>query len=226
MGSQPHRSVRFTPRLETLGERWCPSVTIQANGSELRIEGNGADDAVTITDNGQGQVTVTADGRTRTFNRIREIRVDTRGGNDTVDYQLTGSTTAQSRVRIDLGNGTDTATVRAAGVRLGAEAEVEVNGGSGDDSITADYAVEVDSRFRLRLDGGNGNDTITANLALAAGSTGRVEALAKGNEGDDRLTLNVTGTARRLDAKIDGDAGFDRCAGTPNVRVEECEAPL
>jgi hypothetical protein len=226
MGFQPHRSVRFTPRLETLGPRWCPSVTVQANGPELRIEGNDAADAVVITDNGQGGVTVTADGRTRTFNGISQIRVDTRGGNDTVDYRLTGSTTAQSRVRIDLGGGADTATVRAAGVRLGAEAEVEVNGVGGADTITADYAVEVDSRFRLRLDGGSGNDTVTANLALAAGSTGAVEALAKGNDGDDRLTLNVTGATGSLDAKIDGDAGFDRCAGTPNVRVEECEAPL
>jgi len=109
---------------------------------------------------------------------------------------------------------------------LPADAEVEVSGGRGNDTITADYAVEVDGQFRFRLDGGDGNDTVTANLALAAGSTGTVEALVKGNEGDDRLTLNVTGAAASLSAKLDGDAGFDRCASTPNVQVEECEAPL
>ena len=48
----------------------------------------------------------------------------------------------------------------------------------------------------------------------------------KGNDGNDRLTLNVTGSAGSLDARLDGDGGFDRCASTPNVRVEECEAPL
>lgn len=86
--------------------------------------------------------------------------------------------------------------------------------------------MEVDGEFRFRLDGGDGNDTVTGNLALAAGSTGTAEVLVKGNEGDDRLTLNVTGTARSLEAKLDGDAGFDRWAATPNVRLSEVEAPL
>jgi len=226
MGSRLSRSSRFVPRLEALEARWCPSVTIQANGQELRIDGNDAADVISITDNGQGRVAVTADGRTAAFTGISLIRVQTRGGNDAVDYQLTGSTTAPSQVRIDLGEGNDVATVRANGVRLGADAEVEVSGGRGADVITAAYAVEADGRFRFRLDGGDGDDTVSANLALAAGSTGAVEALVKGNEGDDRLTLNVTGTAGSLDARLDGDAGFDRCASTPNVRVEECEAPL
>jgi hypothetical protein len=226
MRSVSHRVARFVPRLEVMENRWCPSVSIQANGPELRIEGNDAANVVSITDNGQGQVTVTADGRTATFAGISQVRVETRGGTDTVDYTLTGSTTAERRVRIDLGAGADTATVRANGVRLGADAEIEVNGNGGHDTITADFAVEVDGRFRFRLDGGYGNDTVAANVALAADSTGTVEALVKGNEGDDRLTLMVTGAAAALNARLDGDAGFDRCASTSNVQVEECEAPL
>jgi hypothetical protein len=226
MSSHSQRTRRFVPRLEGLETRWCPSVTIQSNGAELRIDGNDAADVVSITDDGQGRVSVTAGGRTATFTGISQIRAQTGGGNDTVDYLLTGSTTAESRVRIDLGEGADVARLQASGVRLGADAEVEVSGGRGNDTITADYAVEADGRFRFRLDGGDGDDTVTANLALAAGSTGAVEALVKGNEGDDRLTLNVTGAAASLNARLDGDAGFDRCASTTNVQVEECEAPL
>jgi hypothetical protein len=54
----------------------------------------------------------------------------------------------------------------------------------------------------------------------------RLEDVGMGSHLNDRLTLNVTGTAESLDAEIDGDSGFDRCARTPNVEVSECEAPL
>jgi len=96
----------------------------------------------------------------------------------------------------------------------------------GADQITADYSVEADDRFRFRLDGGAGNDTLSASLALLAGSQGEVEARVKGGLGDDRLTLNVTGSAGSLKAEIDGDEGFDRFARTRNVQVNEVEAPL
>lgn len=224
MSAQPSR--RLVPRLEGLDLRLCPSVTVQANGPSLQISGNGTADAVSIVDNGQGRVTVTANGQISTFVDISEIRVQTGGGNDTVDYRLTGSTTAQTKVGIDLGDGDDTATVRASGVRLGADAELKVSGGRGNDAITADYAVEVDGRFKFELVGNEGNDTITGNLALAAGSTGAVEARVQGNDGDDRLTLNVTGTAGSLDARLSGNDGFDRFAATANVQVDGVEAPL
>ena len=150
MSSGSYRPRRFIPKLEELGVRLCPSVTIQANGGELRVDGNDAADVVSITDNGQGAVSVTANGQTSAFAGISQIQVQTRGG----------------------------------------------------------------------------NDTITANLALSAGSTGSVEALVKGNEGDDQLTLNVTGSAAALKARLDGDAGFDRFAATANVQLEEVEARL
>lgn len=226
MRSHSSRTRRFVPRSEGLERRQCLSVTIQANGPELRIDGGDAADTVSISDNGQGQVVVTANGRTATYKGISQIVVQTRGGNDSVNYTLTGSPSAESRLRIDLGNGADTASLRANGVRLGQDVEVEVNGGSGGDRITADYLVEVDKQFRFRLNGGDGNDTVTAGIVLLADSTGDVEARVKGNNGDDRLTLNVTGKAKSLRAELDGDEGFDRCAHTSNVEESECEAPL
>jgi hypothetical protein len=48
----------------------------------------------------------------------------------------------------------------------------------------------------------------------------------KGNNGDDRLTLNVTGDAGSLRAEVDGDEGFDLCAHTDNVEEKECEGEL
>jgi hypothetical protein len=226
MSSHTSGSGRFVPRLEALGDRWCPSVTVQRFGSELWVLGNGAADTVSIMDNGQGQVSVTADGRTVTRTGVKQIQVHTRGGDDAVDYTLTGPATRESRLKIDLGAGNDTATLEADGVRLGARVEVDVNGGLGNDTITADYAVEVDNRFRIRLDGGLGNDTVTGTVALAAGSTGEVEALVTGGLGDDRLTLNVTGTADELEARLDGGLGTDPSASTPNVRLRVVEGRL
>jgi hypothetical protein len=226
MNSQRSGSDRFVPRLEALSDRWCPSVTVQRFGSELWVLGNGAADTVSVTDNGQGQVSVTADGRTVTRTGVKQIQVRTGAGDDVVNYTLTGPATRESRLKIDLGSGNDTATLEADGVRLGARVEVDVNGGLGNDAITADYAVEADNRFRIRLDGGLGNDTVTGTVALAAGSTGEVEARVTGGLGNDRLTLNVTGTADELEARLDGDTGFDRWAATPNVRLRGVEGRL
>jgi hypothetical protein len=226
MRNRSSRSPRWSPRLESLDSRLLLSVTIQANGPQIQVSGDNAADVVSVTDNGQGRVSVTANGRTSTFGGISEIDVQTGGGNDTVNYRLTGSTTVQSRVRIDLGDGNDTANLTANGVRLGADAQVEVDGGSGNDRITANYSVKADGQFQFRLTGGEGNDTVTANLALAAGSTGAVQAEVDGNDGDDLLTLKVTGKAGSLDARLNGNDGFDRGASTPNVRVQNIEAGL
>jgi len=226
MSLRSSRPASFVPRLEVLEDRWCPSVTLQTNGPELRIQGNAAADVIGITDNGAGRVSVTANGQTAAFSGITQIRVESGDGNDTVDYRLTGPTAADHLVRIDLGNGADTVSIRASGVRIGGKTEINVSGGSGNDTITADLAVQVAGQLKLQLQGGEGNDTITANVALAAGSTGQAEAVVNGNDGDDRLTLNVTGTAGSLKAQLKGDAGFDRFAATPNVQVEGVEAPL
>jgi len=226
MRSRSSRPGRFVPRLEVLEDRWCPSVTLQTNGPELRIDGNAAADTVSISDNGAGRVSVTANGRTTAFTGITQIRMQTGGGNDAVDYQLTGPITAEHQVRIDLGGGADTATIHASGVQIGAKTEIGVSGGSGNDTITADLAAQVTGQLKLTLQGGDGNDTIRANLALAARSTGQVEAVVNGNDGDDQLTLNVTGTAGSLKAQLKGDAGFDRFAATSNVQIEGVEAPL
>jgi hypothetical protein len=226
MSSRHSRRNGFVPRMEVLEDRWCPSVTLQTNGPELRIQGNAAADIISISDNGAGRVSVTANGQTRAFNGITQVRVDSGDGNDSVDYQLTGSTVTDHLVRIDLGSGTDSVSLRASGVQLGGKVEFDVSGGTGADTISADLAVQVTGQLKLGLQGGEGNDTIVANVALAARSTGQVEAVVNGNDGDDQLTLNVTGTARSLKAQLKGDTGFDRFAATPNVQLEGVEAPL
>jgi len=170
-----NRSSRlgWSPCLESLDARVLLSVTIQANGPQIQVSGDNAADVVSVTDNGQGRVSVTANGRTSTFGGISEIDVQTGGGNDNVSYQLTGSTTSQHRFKIDLGSGDDTADVTANGIRLGADAEIEVDGGSGNDTITANAAVEADGQFRFRLTGGEGNDVVTANMPWPRAAPGR-----------------------------------------------------
>jgi hypothetical protein len=49
---------RFLPRVEALESRWCPSTGgIVQTGSALVIRGDGANDTITVSDNGQGGVT-------------------------------------------------------------------------------------------------------------------------------------------------------------------------
>ena len=106
MTSRSGRSRWYTPCLDALERRQCLSVTIQANGPELRIDGNDAADTVSITDNGQGGVAVTANGRTTAFTGISQIVVQTRGGDDTVgggDTDVRGDQELLERVdRVDV----------------------------------------------------------------------------------------------------------------------------
>jgi hypothetical protein len=240
------------PALELLEARDCPAVSLNVFGSTLVVTGDDANNTVTITDDGNGNVTATGDGRTVNAGGINQIVVDTRCGNDTFRYTLTGALEGDRSLSVKLGRGTDNGTIDAqAGVArgtfavnldgeddadtlsatlgsiaAGARADVRVEGDGGNDTINVAFSGELDGELRLRADGDDGDDTITGTVALAAGSTGRLDAEVRGGNGNDRLTLNVTGDTGALDsfeARIDGGDGTDTFTATANVRLREVE---
>jgi len=98
-----------------------------------------------------------------------------------------------------------------------------MNGGDGDDTLNTTYGGLNRGALKLREDGGAGNDQVTADLHLRRPlfpiPTGSVDAVLHGGTGDDNLKLTVQGRAVKLRAEIDGGAGIDRAAGTPNVEI-------
>src|SRR5262245_28102918 len=80
---------RFAPRVELLEHRWCPSCTVTVHGDVMRIVGDGGVNAVTVTDDGAGNVTAACDTASATGSGIRKIIIDTKGGADTVTVDVT-----------------------------------------------------------------------------------------------------------------------------------------
>src|SRR2546429_29766 len=67
------RKKSFVPAIEALKDRLVPSVTFIENTS-------------TITNNGNGGLSITADGTNRSFTSVTEVQVNTYDGTDTVTY--------------------------------------------------------------------------------------------------------------------------------------------
>src|SRR5215470_4151014 len=106
--SQP---CTFRPQLEALESRDCPSAAVVTYiPHTLLILGDSGDNTVKISDNGAGTVTASVDlGTAVTKSGINYILVFTKGGNDTVNYNLTGTLTTPRLLSVDLGSLADTA---------------------------------------------------------------------------------------------------------------------
>src|ERR1043166_4643199 len=86
---------RFRPQLETLEDRCCPSVNVSVLfGNTLVVNGDSADNTVTITDAGNGNISALISGATGTAtgsgSAIKNVIINTRGGSDNVTYNLNG----------------------------------------------------------------------------------------------------------------------------------------
>src|SRR3954466_16053812 len=97
------RSLRFTPRVEQMEERRVPAASINVIGNSLVIIGDNSANAIDIQDNGAGSVSATIDGKSASGTDIRKIVVIGRGGNDTLNYTLTGALTRTQVLAADLG---------------------------------------------------------------------------------------------------------------------------
>jgi hypothetical protein len=216
---KPRDARRFLPRCEALEARDCPSSVPGAfvTGHTLVVQGDANANTVAITDDGQGNVTATIDGKSVTGAHINRVVVNTGAGNDTLNYTLTGSLAVSEAVFIQMGTGTDSATldftpgVSKGNLRLSAEGKgtdtitaslgsiaagasvrADLEGANGNDNLAVNFSGLLNGSLGVKAEGGKGNDTITGTITINAGSTGRLNAKVEGGAGTDNLTLNVT----------------------------------
>jgi D-aminopeptidase len=164
---------RFVPRLVSLDDRCLPTVTagIIPGTTILQVTGDDTANAVQITDDATaGVITVTGDGVTQTFDAtaVESIVVNTLGGDDAVEYDLTGALATTRLVSVDLGQGDDTFTadvsaqVSGAGTNLG----ISAAGGHGADTFVLNAqgtTVSAEARMSVDFSGDAGHDSITFN---------------------------------------------------------------
>lgn len=211
-------------RLEPLHDRTLPSVSVVQTGGTLTVNGDQHANTVEIKDDGTPSgLTVTVDGTDYPVSgSVTMLVVNSKGGADTVSYDLTGDYVGTTRtVEVFLGNGNDTFTADLGhGIDAASTLALQVNGGNGKDdlsvtgtgggpvagmlsvqllggngmdSISFSYSAEVDGSLLLTADGGNGKDSIHGDVTVAADSTGSVLAQVLGKNGKDDLGLSVTG---------------------------------
>jgi hypothetical protein len=171
------QSRRFIPRLVALDDRSLPSVTYTVTGSTLQITGDDAADKIVITDDGTaaGITVVVNDGQPWTVpGDVSAVVVSAGGGNDVVEYDLTGPLTTTRLVSVDLGKGADTFTANLNGQMInGTSANgtpinlgIGATGGGGGDTMVLNAngaTVAPEARLSVDFSGDAGHDNITFN---------------------------------------------------------------
>src|SRR5262245_9074763 len=130
------RSVRLC--LERLEDRSLPAVTFTVSGPLLTITGSNADDAVTLNDDGAGNLTLTATGvsGTQNVNGINQITINTKKGNDRVTYNLNGTLAHPLSISADLKEGRDIFLFNGGFFDVAATLSLSVNGGTDKDTMS------------------------------------------------------------------------------------------
>ena len=147
----------------------------------LVVEGDAASDTVVLRDNGAGGISVSATGNPNlTFVGIKNIVVNTRGGDDRVSYNLVRNLqpgqTRNVDVRTEAGNDVFLAnlyrppflTLPAVGSDLLANSRLVIGGmgGEGNDQMRVDATKDVDvaagAALKMILFGERGNDSLGA----------------------------------------------------------------
>jgi hypothetical protein len=152
------------PRLEALEARCCPS-TATVQGSTLYIIGDNLNNVVTITDNGNGQITGSIDGQVTTGLGITKVVVNTKGGDDTLNYTLANQLVTPLTLKIDMGNGYNQANLSFLPGVVSPSLTVNVNGGPGTDHVTAAFGSIFNTRLVFNTNLGQGQDTFDGTLA-------------------------------------------------------------
>jgi hypothetical protein len=206
-----------------------PRASVRFHGHTLQVKGTNGADTVSIQDDGQGNITVVvtrADGTTQTFTGtdIRNIIVNTRGGDDNVTFTQTGARSSSLHLFLNLGSGDDKANLDLSPGSTSGALNIGVLGGRGNDQVTAQFgalgsaggaggtgASGSDLFFSANL--GRGDDTFTGTLAgnLLNDSSARFRVAGAG--GDDTLSLTAAGVnldpAARLAIDLSGGGGGD-----------------
>lgn len=232
--SKTHSS-KFTPSLESLETRSMFTTTIGVTSDGImNIRGDNGDNNIAIVDNGDGDLTVVADGVTTVARNVRIINLAGNRGNDIVSYHQDGNRTRSMKIHANLNDGHDqffgtingnvnwgrTLDVAVAGhdgndrisfratndvdVRSGGVLRTTLSGGDGHDQIFANYRGELDGRLEWLLTGGDDNDTLSALVRADRGSSGQVTSQ---NGRDSRVEGNDGNDSLRFEVRKES---FDR----------------
>jgi hypothetical protein len=202
---------RFLPGLESLESRWCPSTAgITQTGHALTLQGDGANDMITVSDNGQGGVTasITLAGRTQTLSAagITSIDIEGGGGNDTISYALTGALGEHEPLMVCLGKGNSQAALDYSAGLNNATLAVAIGGGAGSNQVTTQFGALSGSRLNLTEFLGAGGATSHVNFAGPL-SNSLATVTFQGGSGKDHVFAQLAGSFSNSNLQFLGTLG-------------------
>jgi hypothetical protein len=192
--------------LEVLEDRTCPSVSAAVYfGNTLVIVGDAGNDAVTVTDDGAGGISGTILGSTNTASAsgtgIKNVLINTKGGDDSVNFTLNGPLTSRLNLAIDLGAWQDTSTNK--------------------NSVTLNLNQPISAPYlNVGILGTAGQDTVSVSLGSITNSYVAIYAALLGN--DDNFSATVNGDINGYSAlamAVFGGSGNDSISASINGNV-------
>lgn len=233
----------FTPRVEALEDRRCPSVTAVQDGDTLRVTGTG-NDTFTVAASGKDAFAVRSGTKLQNFGDVQHVQINLGNGVNDLTVRLDPRVVKHADIQID-GNtattGTDNVTVNLLSGLVGRErVDIDADLGNGINNFTLggnlgaakSATLNGNSHLNLNYEGGSGVDTVKLNflninkhanadlnVGLGAGNDSFAMNLpTKGVNGDFDDRSNV-------DLRVDGGAGDDtatfagRTSGGDNFHV-------
>jgi hypothetical protein len=237
-------SPRPRPRLalESLEGRDCPSVSVtpftDASGAAaLRVVENGANDAVTITDNSTANTTtVIADGHMRTFDhQFALFDLELVGKKDALTFDLAGAYNMRhANLQVSLGTGENHFTFNPDLTAITNHSNLNLNivGHNGNDFLNLSFGDILESRVNVAAHGIGGGktplsasdvrDVITFGTRRAAGRNASVDVNIGFGTGNNNLQFNYgIDLGHRAEPNGAADQPGDFGPGTFNVNIAD-----
>jgi hypothetical protein len=211
------RAGRFIPNLEALEDRCCPStVSLNSQTHLLTLTGDASNRTIVVRDDGHGDVQVYGlAGATAAhplkYAGVAAIEMDSKTGNDHLDYALTGALTKPEKLTLNLGRGADQVKLDFTKGVSAASLGISINGvGGGAQSVTALFGAIANTNLQLAAHLGDGWNHFTALLNGDLTGFAKADVNVVGGRGTDGISVEAKGgiaASARLSIEANGGAG-------------------
>ena len=201
------RSGRVRPQLEILEDRCCPS-GVSLQNHVLTLTGDSTNSMMTVRDGGHGNISVEIeDGHGKwhdlSATGVTTINVNSNGGNDRIEYDLTNTLTSSETLNLNLGKGNDQVHLNFTQKITASSLKINLDGGGGNPDILATFG-EIDgtnlqllarlgnaaNHFNTKWDGGG---QFYAKFAGNENGKANVNVNVQGGDGISGINVNVGG---------------------------------
>jgi hypothetical protein len=211
------RAGRFIPKLEALEERCCPStVSLNSQTHLLTLTGDASNNTIVVRDDGHGDIQVYGlAGATAAhplkYAGVTAIEMDSKTGNDHVDYALTAALIKSEKLTLNLGKGADQVKLDFTKGVSAASLGISINGaGGGGQGVTALFGAITNTNLQLAAHLGDGWNHFTALLNGDLTGSAKADVNVVGGKGIDGISVEAKGgiaASARLSVEANGGAG-------------------